>query len=132
MADQAITLSAPVISPEVLAFAKARGVDQYLAAVIDVAQRAFPRSVLRVSVDEDVEDETYQYIALDVEFGDMPVEELLASHRMWSGAVGHVCPSRYAVYFVLDAARLDPVRTQITDTMKVYERDVLKDVTWHL
>ena len=23
------------------------------------------------------------------------------------------------------------VRTQITDTMKVYERDVLKDVTWH-
>jgi uncharacterized protein (UPF0332 family) len=30
----------------------------------------------------------------------------------------------------LDAARLEPVRTQITDTMKVYERDVLQDVTW--
>jgi uncharacterized protein (UPF0332 family) len=31
----------------------------------------------------------------------------------------------------LDAASLEPVRTQITDNMKVYERDVLHDVTWH-
>jgi uncharacterized protein (UPF0332 family) len=31
----------------------------------------------------------------------------------------------------LDAAAVDPVRTQITDAMKIYERDVLKDVTWH-
>ncbi len=31
----------------------------------------------------------------------------------------------------LDAAALDPIRTQIIDAMKIYERDVLKDVTWH-
>ena len=31
----------------------------------------------------------------------------------------------------LDAAMVEPVRTQITDAMKIYERDVLKDVTWH-
>jgi len=31
----------------------------------------------------------------------------------------------------LDAARQEPTRTQITDAMKVYERDVLNDVTWH-
>jgi uncharacterized protein (UPF0332 family) len=30
----------------------------------------------------------------------------------------------------LDVAAIDPVRTQITDAMKVYERDVLHDVTW--
>jgi len=30
----------------------------------------------------------------------------------------------------LDAAAVEPVRTQITDAMKVYERDVLHDVTW--
>ncbi|HEY7426306.1 MAG TPA: HEPN domain-containing protein [Gemmataceae bacterium] len=30
-----------------------------------------------------------------------------------------------------DAAAVEPVRTQITDAMKIYERDVLKDVTWH-
>jgi hypothetical protein len=32
---------------------------------------------------------------------------------------------------VLDAAGQDPVKTQITDAMKVYERDVLQNVTWH-
>ena len=31
----------------------------------------------------------------------------------------------------LDAAAIEPVRSQITDAMKIYERDVLKDVTWH-
>jgi uncharacterized protein (UPF0332 family) len=31
----------------------------------------------------------------------------------------------------LDAARNEPTRTQITDAMKIYERDVLKTVTWH-
>jgi uncharacterized protein (UPF0332 family) len=31
----------------------------------------------------------------------------------------------------LDAAAVEPVRTQITDAMKIYERDVLHDVTWH-
>ncbi len=30
----------------------------------------------------------------------------------------------------LDGARQEPARTQITDAMVVYERDVLKDVTW--
>src|SRR5258708_5236476 len=31
---------------------------------------------------------------------------------------------------ILDAAGIDPTRTQITDAMRVYERDVLKQVTW--
>lgn len=31
----------------------------------------------------------------------------------------------------LDQARQQPTCTQITDAMKVYERDVLHDVTWH-
>jgi hypothetical protein len=32
---------------------------------------------------------------------------------------------------ILDGAAMGSTRTQITDSMKVYERDVLKDVTWH-
>src|SRR5437660_388502 len=31
----------------------------------------------------------------------------------------------------LDVAFLEPIRTQITDAIKIYERDVLRDVTWH-
>jgi hypothetical protein len=34
------------------------------------------------------------------------------------------------VILELDTARTDPIRTQITDAMKIYERDVLQDVTW--
>ncbi|MBI1916459.1 MAG: hypothetical protein HYS12_17255 [Planctomycetes bacterium] len=30
----------------------------------------------------------------------------------------------------LDAAAIEPVRSQITAAMRDYERDVLKDVTW--
>jgi uncharacterized protein (UPF0332 family) len=30
----------------------------------------------------------------------------------------------------LDAAKAEPTRTQITDAMKIYERDVLRNVTW--
>ena len=32
---------------------------------------------------------------------------------------------------IFDAARLEPARSQITDTIKIYERDVLREVTWH-
>jgi uncharacterized protein (UPF0332 family) len=35
-----------------------------------------------------------------------------------------------AIVQVLDAARQEPTRTRIRDTMIVYERDVLRDVTW--
>jgi uncharacterized protein (UPF0332 family) len=31
----------------------------------------------------------------------------------------------------LDAGKAEPTRTQITDAMKIYERDVLCHVTWH-
>jgi uncharacterized protein (UPF0332 family) len=34
------------------------------------------------------------------------------------------------IIHILDAARTIPIRSQITDAMKVYERDVLKQVTW--
>jgi hypothetical protein len=32
---------------------------------------------------------------------------------------------------VFEAAAIEPTRSQITDAMKIYERDVLHDVTWH-
>ncbi len=36
-----------------------------------------------------------------------------------------------AIIQVLDAARQEPGRTRMKDAMIVYERDVLRDVTWH-
>jgi len=47
-----------------------------------------------------------------------------------SGAIQIVSHAEEVIQ-ALDTAALDPTRTQITNTMKVYERDVLHDVTWH-
>lgn len=50
--------------------------------------------------------------------------------------VGQVLAARHVqtaeqIIHTLDAAAAEPVRTQIADAMKVYERDVLHDATWH-
>lgn len=44
-------------------------------------------------------------------------------------AISHVRLAEQIVRF-LDAARQEPVRTQVTDAMKIYERDVLQEQTW--
>jgi uncharacterized protein (UPF0332 family) len=53
-------------------------------------------------------------------------------HRIITGATA-IQSVRFAEEIIqtLDAASVEPVRTRITDAMKIYERDVLKDVTWH-
>jgi len=94
-------LSLPTISYEVQEFAIEKGVSRYLDAVVDMARQAFPSSGLALSLGQDAEDETHQYIAIDVEVGSLGTEELLARQRTWSAGLGHVCPSRHAIYFVL-------------------------------
>jgi hypothetical protein len=101
MAEQAVALPLPIIPSEVLAFATERGVSSYLPSVILLARQAFPSSALAVSLGQDAEDETHQYIALDVEVGGMSTEELLAAQRLWSAGLSQVCPARHAVSFVL-------------------------------
>ena len=94
-------LSRPSVPPEVDVFAAEQGISQYLDPVIDLARRSFPSSVMCMSVGEDAEEAAHRYIALDVETGDLTAEELLAGQTAWSTGLGRVCPSRYAVHFVL-------------------------------
>jgi hypothetical protein len=102
MNDASATLSGPVVPPEVQEFAAEKGVNRYLHAVIDLARQAFPSSALCVSLGQDTEDESHQYVALDVEVGGgRAAEELLAGQHVWSEGISRVCPSRQAVYFVL-------------------------------
>jgi hypothetical protein len=93
--------SLSAISPAVQEFAAAKGVSDYLNPVIGLAREAFPSSSLDISVGQDAEDETHQYIAIDVELGAKTAEELLVGQRVWSGGLAKVCPSRHAVHFVL-------------------------------
>lgn len=101
MTGPAVALPLPTIPTEVLAFAAEKGVSRYLGPVVDLARRAFPASTLTVSLGQDAEDESHQYVALDVEVGGWEVEELLVAQRTWSSGASQVCPSRHAVYFVL-------------------------------
>lgn len=101
MTGPAVDLSLPTIPPEVQTFATAKGVSHYLAAVIELARQAFLSSPLEVSLGQDVEDETHQFIAIDVELGEKTTAELQAGQRTWSAGVSQVCPPHHAVYFVL-------------------------------
>jgi hypothetical protein len=101
MANQAVSLTLPAIPADVLAFATERGVNGDLTAVVNLARQSFPSSALIVSLGADAEDETHQYIALDVEVGDMSPGELVSAQGIWSAGLSQVCPSSRAVYFVL-------------------------------
>jgi hypothetical protein len=57
---------------------------------------------------------------------DYDVEQSLAR----SAAAKQVQAARQIIA-LLDTATAEPTRTQITDVMKIYERDILRDVTWH-
>jgi hypothetical protein len=91
----------PAVPPEVEEFAAAKGIRRYLDAAIDLARQAFPSSAVSVSLGQDAEEEAHRYIALDVETADLTADELLAGQTVWSAGLGRVCPSRFAVYFVL-------------------------------
>jgi uncharacterized protein (UPF0332 family) len=41
------------------------------------------------------------------------------------------CQISHDVIRVLESAIHEPIKTQVTDAIRVYELDVLRDVTWH-
>ncbi len=96
-----VTLSELAIPSEVREFAGAKGVAQYLNAVLALARQAFPLASLGVSLGQDCEDERHQYVAIDVDVGTRTTTELLAGQQAWSNGICRVCPSHLAVYFVL-------------------------------
>src|SRR5437868_5084087 len=99
--EPAIDIAKPYVPAEVQAFAVAKGVNGYLDAVIDLTRQAFSSSALCVSLGQDAEDETHQYIALDIDASSLTSEDLLTGQRCWSSGMGRLCSSRCGVYFVL-------------------------------
>jgi uncharacterized protein (UPF0332 family) len=69
------------------------------------------------------------------QLGDLRRERNRADHDdhrtiTQAGAIQNVRLAEEVIQ-TLDAAAREPIRTQVTDAMKIYERDVLHDVTWH-
>jgi hypothetical protein len=101
MNDSSAIIMRPAVPSEVQLFAAEKALTPYMNAVVQLARQAFPSSDLTVALDQDAEDESHRYIALDVDVADRTPQELLAGQRIWSEGIGDICPSRHAVYFVL-------------------------------
>jgi len=101
MSGSFVSQSRPGVPADVQAFAAEKGVSRYLNAAIDLARLAFLSSAVCVSLGRDAEDESHQYIALDVEAGGLTADQLLDGQLTWSAGLGRICPSPQAVYFVL-------------------------------
>ena len=72
----------PTVSPEVVAFAREKGVEQYLPPLIELARQVYPSATqFKVFVEEDWEiRETFIVFELDVP---LTVDQSLAANRRW-------------------------------------------------
>ena len=50
---------------------------------------------------------------------------------VWAGDAAVAIQFAESILHALDAAALEPLRSQIMNTMKTYEHTVLRVVTWH-
>jgi hypothetical protein len=114
-------LPLPVIPPEILTFAEEEGVTAYLPAVLAMTRRIFPTRPITVIVTEDPEIANDRHIVFEVEMtGKEEVDELFTTREQWIAEIFEHCPSTRVCVF-----RLGMV------AMKVDERNVLGNVTWH-
>lgn len=144
------TLPLPAISPEVRAFAIDRGVEAYLANLVAAVRRIFPASRIDVVVQDDPELSNNRQIVFEVDDHGRSVDEIMATKYQWFDELIRCCPSTHTHVFCLIQGRLtgssavqaaagmiqlldavaEPTRNLVLNTMKDYERLVLRDVTW--
>lgn len=111
------------------AFHEARRLLRGLGFVVPRAERAHAHLWLRLSncsvAQIELAGADLNRLRRERNTADYDVERTL--HRI--DAALHVQNARRLAQ-ALDAAHVEPTRTRITDAMKIYERDVLKDETW--
>src|SRR5438309_1518872 len=66
-----------IVPKEVQAFAREQGVEAYLPAVLDAAQRAFPGAEVGIELEEDHETEGLRYLVLGARQVPLSVEQAL-------------------------------------------------------
>jgi hypothetical protein len=76
MSQAAQTLT-NVVPPEVAAFAGEQGVLSYLPAVMEMTQRIFPNSALKVQVEDDPEIANDRHLIIEVKAPDLDVAQTI-------------------------------------------------------
>jgi hypothetical protein len=89
----------PTISPEVLAFARQQGVEQYLTALIELARQVYP-SATRFEVftedDPEIANDRHIVFLLDVPF---TLDQALEADRRWGEGLFHIVPAPLVCVF---------------------------------
>lgn len=109
--------------PDVLAFAVEHNLTPYLEPVLTMTRQLFPGRLVRSVIEVDWEIPDHRCLAFDIAVTGLAPEEMVAGRCRWAAELRRICPGSRDLKFYLGW-------TQITNAMKLYERDVLKDVTW--
>jgi hypothetical protein len=89
------------VPPEVLAFAREQGAEQYLPALIDLSHRVFPaagRFQILLEGDPEIADDWHIVFRLAVP---LDVPQSLAADREWIEGLNRVCPKPLVCVFRL-------------------------------
>jgi hypothetical protein len=87
------------IPADVLALAKAHGVDSYLPDVIALTQRLYPSRSVYLVIEEDPEIADDRRICLEVDATGFSVEQLVQTQWQWSEEIFRVCPATHVWIF---------------------------------
>jgi hypothetical protein len=100
MSQAAQTLT-NLVPPEVAAFAGEQGVLSYLPAVMEMTQRIFPNSALKVQVEDDPEIANDRHLIIEVKAPDLDVAQGLERRFQWHRSLFASCPASLVCVFRL-------------------------------
>lgn len=100
-ANTAISALPPTLSPEIFAFARKQGVEQYLLPLVALTQRTFSTAELFevfLEGDPEIADDWHIVFRLDVP---LDVQQSLDADRAWIEGLARICPKPLACVFRL-------------------------------
>jgi hypothetical protein len=93
----------PTIQPDALAYAKKRGVDEYLPAVLEMAQRVYPGArQIAVIVEDDPSIPDFRYLVIEVHVVGWTSEQYFEGYNHCQHELGSLFPSQVAMEFCHD------------------------------
>jgi hypothetical protein len=95
------TLPVPEATPEVLAFAREKGIERELAAMLAATRSVFPAQTIRTWVYQDPELAYNQEIVFDIPFPGHSAEECLEVRDRWLVATAPAVPPTHYHWFGL-------------------------------
>jgi hypothetical protein len=102
MSSQTISpIQSLTVPPEVCAFAREQGVEQYLTPLIELSYQVFPeasRSQFLLDIDPDIPDDRHIVIRLAVR---LEVPASLVADQKWIEGLSRLCPKSHTCVFRL-------------------------------